>query len=323
MNRERGMEDAVPLPAKAGRTNGSQRSSSKLPATLALIAVSAIWGTTFTLVKSALEDASSLLFLTLRFGVATLSLWVAFRWRGPLRLNGTLACNGAILGLALFGGYLFQTVGLRFTTPARSAFLTGLFIVFVPALLALHRRKLPRPSELAGIAVALVGLRLLASPISFDGASKGDALTLVCAVSYAVHILLLGRFSPAGNIRALTLLQVGMAFVLSLASFWWAEEAFLRASARLWIAVGVTGILATAVAFLVQTWAQQIIPPTRTAFIFALEPVFAFITSFLAIGERLSASGILGAALILAGIFLVETKALPSPFRHARLRKLE
>lgn len=273
---------------------------------MALIAICAIWGATFTLVKDALEDASPLVFLTLRFGVATLALGIVFRWKGPIRLSWTLLRNGASLGLALFGGYLFQTVGLRFTTPARSAFLTALFIVFVPALLALQRRKLPGPRELAGIFLALAGLRLLASPISFEGASRGDALTLICALCYAGHILLLGRFSTAGDIRALTLLQIGVAFLLSASSFWWVEEPFLRASPRLWVAVVFTGVLATAVAFLVQTWAQQIVSPTRTAFIFALEPVFAWITSFLLIGERLPASGIIGAALILSGILLVE-----------------
>lgn len=323
MDFEHGMETAGSLPVNAAPSSGRRHRATAIRATLALIAVSAIWGSTFTLVKSALDDASSLLFLTLRFGLATLSLWMVFRWKGRIRLSGTLARNGAIAGLALFGGFLFQTVGLRFTTPARSAFLTGLFIVFVPALLALRRRKLPRPPELAGIAVALLGLRLLVSPITFDGASKGDALTLICAVCYAVHIILLGRFSTAGDARALTLLQIGMAFLLSACSFWWAEEPFLRSSVRLWVAVGVTGILATAVAFLVQTWAQQIISPTRTAFIFALEPVFAWITSFLAIGERLSTNGIFGAALILAGIFLVELKAFASPFRRPAPRNSE
>ncbi|MCL4781929.1 MAG: DMT family transporter [Bryobacterales bacterium] len=292
-------------------------------ATLALVAVSAIWGSTFTLVKGALDDASSLLFLTLRFGLATLTLWIFFRSKGPIPFRAPLVRNGAIVGLALFGGYLFQTVGLRFTTPARSAFLTGMFIVFVPALLALRRRKLPKPPQLAGIAVALAGLRLLASPVSFDGASLGDILTLICAVSYAVHILLLSRFSNAGDVRALTLLQIAMAFLLSAGSFWWAEEPVLHSSTRLWVAVGVTGILATAVAFLVQTWAQQIISPTRTAFIFALEPVFAWVTSFLVIGERLSANGMFGAALILAGIFLVETTSLFTPARRPRLRGRE
>lgn len=292
-------------------------------ATLALIAVSAIWGSTFTLVKGALEDVSSLLFLTLRFGLATLSLWILFRWKGPVRFEKTLLRNGAVTGLALFGGYLFQTVGLRFTTPARSAFLTGLFIVFVPALLALRRRKLPKRQELAGIIVALLGLHFLASPVSFDGVSLGDFLTLVCAVSYAVHILLLSRFSSACDVRALTLLQIAMAFVLSAGSFWWAEEPVFRASTRLWTAVGITGILATAVAFLVQTWAQRVISPTRTAFILTLEPVFAWITSFLAIGERLSANGIFGAALILAGVFLVETPSRRLPSGRAWFRKRE
>lgn len=292
-------------------------------ATLALVAVSAIWGSTFTLVKGALDDASPLLFLTLRFGLATLTLWIFFRSKGPIPFRAPLVRKGAIVGLALFGGYLFQTVGLRFTTPARSAFLTGMFIVFVPALLALRHRKLPTPPQLAGIAVALFGLRLLASPISLDGASLGDILTLICAVSYAVHILLLSRFSNAGDVRALTLLQIAMAFLLSAGSFWWAEEPVLHASARLWVAVGVTGILATAVAFLVQTWAQQIISPTRTAFIFALEPVFAWVTSFLVIGERLSTNGVFGAALILAGIFLVETTSLFTPAGWPRLRGRE
>ena len=281
-----------------------------LYATIALVGVCIIWGTTFTVVKDALDDASALVFLALRFGLATASLWIAFRWHGPLRLGRELLRNGSLIGFALFAGYLCQTIGLRFTTPARSAFLTGLFIVFVPAIMAFQRKRLPSGSEIIGIVAGFVGLGFLASPVSFDDTSIGDALTVVCALAYAVHILLLARFSGTADPRALTLIQIGTAFVLSLFTFWWVETPFLRLSPRLWVAVGITGILATAVAFMVQTWAQRHVPPTRTAFIFALEPVFAWITSFLVAGERLSMEGLTGAALILLGILFVEIKPL-------------
>jgi drug/metabolite transporter (DMT)-like permease len=288
--------------------NGNAAQASR--ATFALVAVCAVWGATFTLVKDALEDASSLVFLALRFGVASVALWMAFRWQGTLRFRKEQWRAGILLGAALFGGYLFQTVGLRFTTPARSAFLTGLFIIFVPAMLAAQRRRLPDWQETLGILAALVGLWFLASPLSLDGTSWGDGLTVVCAVSYAIHILLLGKFSASHDARALTLLQIGTAFVLAALSFWWAETPVLVASQRLWIAVGFTGILATALAFLVQTWAQRHVAPTRTAFVFSLEPVFAWITSFLITGERLSMTGTMGAVLILAGIVLVEAKPM-------------
>lgn len=303
------MSNTSPTPGPATNPPAALR------ATLALVAVCAIWGATFTLVKDALQDASSLVFLTLRFGVASLALWLSFRWQGPLRFRREQVTSGALLGAALFGGYLFQTIGLRLTTPARSAFLTGLFIVFVPAMLAAQRRRLPAWQETLGILVALAGLWFLASPLRFDGASLGDSLTVVCAVSYAVHILLLGRFSLTQDVRALTLLQIVTAFLLSLASFWWAETPVFVPSPRLWVAVAFTGVLATALAFLVQTWAQRHVTPTRTAFIFALEPVFAWMTSFLVIGERLSLTAGTGAALILAGIVLVEAKPFQRWFR--------
>ncbi len=303
-----------------GRARGAR--SLEWRATFALIAICAIWGSTFTLVKGALQDASPLLFLTLRFGVALLALAVAFRLKGaPLPARLPLK-GGTLAGLALFGGYLFQTAGLRFTTPARSAFLTGLFIVFVPALLGLARRRLPQSHELAGVAVAATGLYFLVSPAAFDEVARGDLLTVVCALSYAVHIILLGRFSSA-DVHVLTLLQIGVVFLASAASFWWAEDAYYRSSIRLWAAVIITGVLATAVAFFVQTWAQRMISPARTACIFTLEPVFAWVTSFLVLGERLSPKAVLGAGLILAGVLLVEGGLFAASFRQLRWRSRE
>ena len=283
------------------------RQSSVL-ATAALVAICAIWGATFTLVKEALNDASALVFLTLRFGVATAALWLAIRFQGPIGTRGYPIRHGAFLGAALFGGYLFQTIGLRFTTPGRSAFLTGLFIVFVPLLHAVYTRRFPALHDISGITVAFAGLALLAWPFSFSGTGLGDGLTVICALSYAVHILLLGDFSKEADARALTLSQIAFALLLCLATFWWVEEAFLRSSARLWLAVGFTGVLATALAFLAQTWAQRHVSAARTAFIFALEPLFALLTSFFLAGERFGPAASAGALLIFAGILLFETK---------------
>ena len=279
-----------------------------LLATLALVGICAVWGAAFTLVKEALNDASALVFLALRFGVATVALWMALRTRGSIGTGPFPFRSGALVGTALFAGYLFQTIGLRFTSPGRSAFLTGLFIVFVPVMQALQARRWPAFADIAGIVVAFSGMALMAWPFTLVGSGAGDLLTVVCAVSYAVHILLLGRYSKECDARALTLAQIGFAFLLCVASFWWVETPFLISTPRLWVAVGITGVLATALAFLTQTWAQRFVPPARTAFIFALEPVFAWITAYFVAGERFGLAASAGALLILAGILLYETK---------------
>ena len=277
---------------------------------LSLVAIAMIWGATFVLVKRALADVSTLLFLTLRFAAATAAL--AFVFRRQLRSSHLAPAvrGGIIAGACLFLGYVLQTCGLKYTSASKTGFITGLYIPLVPLFSSLIYRRLPQMAELAGVATAFVGLTLMTVERDLLSLSRGDLLVMGCAVAYAFHILLLGRFAQSANPGALAVMQIATAAVLSSATFWWAEPIRIQWSRDVWIALAVTSLLATALAFAVQTWAQRWSSPTRTALIFSTEPVFAWVTSFALAGELLSRRATIGAALILAGILMVELKPL-------------
>lgn len=280
-------------------------------ADLALVGIALIWGATFVIVKQALDNASTLLFLALRFAIATLALAFAFRGRyGRLSERRRELRGGVLAGICLFAGFAFQTFGLRYTTPSKSAFITGLSIVMVPLIGSLVYRKAPQVSEVLGIAAATAGMALMTLEGPSLGIAFGDLLTLACAVAFALHILVIGWFSAGGSFEALSLTQVATAALLAASVCGWAEPPRVVWTAGLLTALVVTGLLATALAFSVQAWAQQRTTPTRTALIFALEPVFAWITSYLVYGELLAARAAGGAGLILAGILLVELKPI-------------
>jgi drug/metabolite transporter (DMT)-like permease len=276
-------------------------------ADLALAGITFIWGATFVVVKEALESCSTLLFLALRFSLAAVVLGLLFRRRLQRPSRAELG-SGMAVGVALFLGYMFQTLGLRLTTPAKSAFITGLSVVLVPVLGALVYRSPPRWNAWAGVICGTVGLYWLVAPSGAWRMAAGEWLTLLCAASFGVHILLLGRLSRRGGVAALSVIQVGAAAALALASFWWAEEPWVRWTVPLIVAVVACGLLATALAFAVQTWAQQFTSPTHTALLFTLEPVFAWGTSYLVMGESLEGKALWGAGLILAGIIASEWK---------------
>ncbi|MCP5118569.1 MAG: DMT family transporter [bacterium] len=285
-------------------------SRQSLAAQLSLVFVAFIWGSTFVLVKSALADVSTLLFLALRFLLAGLVLTVAYRRRlsGALEGRASRMRGGLLAGVFLFGGYAFQTFGLRITTPSKSAFLTGLCIVMVPLLSSLVYRVAPQVSEGVGVGVATVGMALMTIEGSDLGVNSGDLLTIAGALCFALHLLVVGHFSRRDGFERVSVAQVTMAAALAMSTFWWGEETFINWSPTLFLALGITGVLATAAAFTVQAWAQQHTTPTRTALIFALEPIFAWGTSFVVLGEILPYRVAFGAALILAGILVVELK---------------
>lgn len=289
---------------------------SRLRADLGLVLIALIWGSTFVLVKRALDDVSTVLFLALRFSLAAVALWFTFRGRGSHypRSRKTEWQGGLIVGICLFAGYLFQTAGLKYTTPAKAGFITGFYIPLVPLVGALVYRRAPVASELLGVVLATVGMALMTVGASVFDIGRGDLLVLGCAFAYAFHILALGHFSKRLSYESLSLNQVATCAMLSLASFWWIETPRLVWSWPVITALAVTSLLATALSFSIQSWAQQFTTPTRTALIFSLEPVFAWITSFLLEGERLSARAAAGAVLILVGILTVELK--PIRFGH-------
>ena len=275
---------------------------------LALVGVTIIWGSTFVLVKSALSDVSTFLFLALRFTVAALAL--ALIYRRTIRRDGILP--GLLAGALLFTAYLFQTRGLELTTPSKSAFLTGLSIPMVPLIGSLVYKNRPRLFELAGILIATLGMALMTLPAGKFEMSRGDFLSFLCAVTFALHIVVISHYSPLIGFQTLAVVQVATAAALGIVSFPFFEPLRFHLSGTVAAAVLVTGLLATALAFTTMAWAQQFTSATRAALIFALEPVIAWVTSYLLMGERLPARGKLGAVAILAGVLLVEFKSAGS-----------
>jgi drug/metabolite transporter (DMT)-like permease len=289
--------------------------SRRASAELALVFNTLVWGATFILVKAALGGISSLLFLALRFSLATLALGLLFR--KPLTAAGARKGlgAGALVGTFLFLGYLFQTLGLRLTSAPKSAFITGLTSVMVPLLGSLVYRNRPRIAEWCGVFIATAGLALMTLPdAALSGTAlsinRGDVLTFFCTIAFAAHIVTLGHFSKRTGFEVLSLAQVGTAAALSLALCGWAETPHVEWRPAVVSAILITGLFATALAFTVQAWAQKYTTHTRTALIYMLEPVVAWATSYLLAGEGLSRRAAAGAALILGGVLLVELKPL-------------
>jgi len=281
-----------------------------------------------------------MVFLGLRFTLAAIVL-AAVYWRDVVANWRSLALPGLVVGLFLWGGFTTQTLGLQYTEASRAGFITGLSVVFVPVLSALVFKERPSTRALAGVALALAGLALLfllpasggsaaAAAAGAAGATSlgpepgrraGDLLVLTCSLFFASHIVSLGRASRTRarthrEAGALATIQVGaaavgygVAAVPAMAAM--TEGPGLAAAgvgipwSVIW-AVVVTGLLATAGAFLVQSTAQRHTSATHTALIFATEPVFAAVFGWALLGERLTGWSPLGCLLILAGMVLAE-----------------
>jgi drug/metabolite transporter (DMT)-like permease len=197
---------------------------------------------------------------------------------------------------------------LKLTTPSKAAFLTGLSVVLVPLLNSLVYRVYPHASEAIGVVVATVGMGLMTIPDGLGGVARGDILVVLCAVAFAAHIVVLGHYSRMAPFEPLAVWQLGTTAALALGSFWWLEKPFFHPSPFLWMALLVSSLLSTALAFTVMAWAQQVTTATRAALIFALEPVVAWAFSFMVMGERLPPRSVWGAVLILGGILVAELK---------------
>ena len=276
-----------------------------MPSDLVLVAVAFVWGVSFTVTKDALDSIPPHWLLTLRFGLAFVPLALAARWwlRGA---GGAAWRAGLIVGAFLYLGFALQTVGLQYTTPARSAFLTGCAVLLVPFLERVLLGVRVGGGVALGALLAVVGLGLLLHPGSLTSFNRGDLLTLGCAVGFAFHILALGRYArrvPTADLAALQLLFVA---VLAAPVAFATEAPTLDLPSRGWLAVLFLGLVCSAFAFGAQTWAQRRTPPARTALILALEPVFAAGVSVALGSERLTAGEWLGGGLVVAGVALGE-----------------
>jgi drug/metabolite transporter (DMT)-like permease len=273
---------------------------------LALIVVTAVWGVTFVQVKDAVEIYPLFAFLTVRFAIASVTLAVPGLPRlRSLGRRGLAA--GVLLGTLLAAGYALQTAGLERTTPSSAGFITGLYVVITPLVaLLLFRERIGR-AVWVGVALATVGFAMLSG--IHAGSAVGDLLVLGCAIAFGFQIPLTGRFAPHYDPLALTLVQM----LTALAGFAVVAAAVgqieIPRGWTVWAALLVTGIFASALAYLIQTWAQRSISAARTALIYAMEPVFAGLFGYLLAGDRLGSLGWAGCAVILAGIVVSEPQA--------------
>jgi len=274
-----------------------------VPALLALVVVTAVWGVTFVQVKDALEVYPLFAFLAVRFAIASLTL-------APLaapRLRFAGWRPGALLGALLAVGYALQTAGLERTTVSSAGFITGLYVVFTPVFAYLLFRIRVARIVAVGVGLAVLGLALLTGVGVGD--PVGDALVLGGSAVYSVQIALMERYAPRYDPIAFTFVEMLAAFVGFAAIAVALGQIELPRGWVVWGALLVTGIFASALGFLVQTWAQRQLSASRTALAFAMEPAWTAVFGFWLAGDRLGAAGWAGAALIMAGIVVAEPAA--------------
>ena len=278
---------------------------------------SLIWGVTFVVVKGGLDHASPFIFLAVRFTIAA-ALMALFRPRVISGIQREDIFAGMRLAFFMFAGYCFQTAGLQYTTASNSGFVTGSSVVLVPLLLGIFWGRTLTKWIYAGAIAALIGLYFLTVPAAgLLYLNRGDVLTFIAAGFYAVHIILVGEYSQEHSVSALSLIQVAGCAVMA-----WPLTAFSGAihwqllrfdwGWPLFVSILICAVFATAIAFTLQLWAQQFTSPGHAAILFALEPVFAVITSYFVLNERMSMRSLKGAALVIGGILLAELLAEPA-----------
>lgn len=271
---------------------------------LMLVAITCVWGSTFVIVKGAVEQMPSFAFMALRFGLAALVMSPVLVMRRRF-LNRATLIAGIVLGAMLYAMYAFQTFGLLGTTASKAGFVTGLFVAFVPAIQLIWFHHRPKPTTLAGVVLAVIGLGLLTVTNQLT-MGLGDLLVLGAAFFVGLHIVALSRYSPRYDVLLLVALQLSVAAVLHIASTFIFETPVLPPNTGVWGAILLTGILASALAFFVQTYAQKTVGPTRTAVVLTAEPVFAGLFGYLWRGDLFTPRGWIGAGMILGAMFLVE-----------------
>lgn len=290
-------------------------------ADISLLLVALIWGSTFIIVQAAVQTLPPLAFNAIRFLGAAALFFVVMACspkRLSVRFSKALMKDGIKLGIWLFGGYAFQTIGLLYTTTTNTGFITGLSVVLVPFLMVLLAKERLQGQTWIAALLALLGLYLL----TFNGKgfhwNLGDVLVLLCAVCFAMHIALTGRYAKLHDTVALVTMQFAVVGVLALFSSLLLEPIMLPAelfaamlAPKVWFALLVSIGLSTGFGFWAQTWSQQYTSPARVAIIFAMEPVFAAITGVAFANEKLGQLALWGSMCIFLSMIIAEWKWRP------------
>jgi drug/metabolite transporter (DMT)-like permease len=275
-----------------------------LKADMWLLLATFFWGVTFVAVKDAMLYASPLVFLGVRFLLAGLAL-LPFCYKGLKTLSREGWRDGMLIGVFLFAGFAFQTVGLVYTTATRSAFITGMCVVLVPWLSVVMLKTKSDAWQILGVIMAAAGLYFLSRPEA-GGFNKGDLLTALCAVSFAVEVVLVQKFTQKHQPMDMIMVQILTTVILSAIFIGALEKPHWQWSDSLLLDLAVTSLLATAGALVIQFYWQRRTTATRAAIIYTMEPLFAAGFAFVLFGEMLPMAGWLGAGMILAGTLTAE-----------------
>ncbi len=278
--------------------------TAKSKAEIALLSTTLIWGNTFVAMKIVLQDTSPMMNVALRFGVASLIFFLIFR-KTLFPLARKLVLKGFLLGLFLFLGFIAQNIGLMYTTASKSAFITGLMVLFVPVLQIFIERKAPRLGNILGIVLVVAGLWFLTAPAGSEF-NTGDALTILCAICFAVYIIYLDIVSKEMTAAQLTFLQIAATAIYGSVILLLTETPTFVMSTSSFVALVFLTLCATVLTTYVQTRYQKDTTPTRAVIIFSIEPVIAAISAYFILGERIGALGVFGGGLIIAGVLLSE-----------------
>jgi drug/metabolite transporter (DMT)-like permease len=293
--------------SRAGRSAPPHPRTSLL-ATLALLAITACWGSTFFLIKDVLDRLPVLDFLAVRFAIASVALCLMFP-RALGRLTRSSVERALALGAVYGVAQILQTAGLADTPASVSGFITGLYVVCTPVLAAILLRSRITALTWAAVALAVAGLAVLT--LSGFSVGFGEALTLVSAVLYALHIVGLGAWSDARQAMGMSILQLMMITAVALSATAW-NGIQLPTTGRDWAAVLYMAVFAGALCLAGQTWAQAHLPPTRAAIIMSMEPVFAALFAVVLGGESTTARMVVGGLMVLGAMLLAEL----APRRH-------
>ena len=292
---------------------------SKYKGEVILLIVTLLWSATFVIVKESLNNISTMLFLGLRFLIAGVILF-------PIVIQKKLDWKNSnlipplFLGLLLFLGFSTQTLGLKYTSATKSAFLTGTAVAIIPILQLLIEKKRPKTGSVIGVAVVLFGILFLSGGNSImtllnDIATNfnlGDFLTLICAIFFAGYVVYLDMLSSKYNFWMLLIVQIGVATMLAFIAavvFDIIDYETLQINYANQLGYGIlyTAIFATLVTTTLQTKYQKLVSPTKAGIVYSFEPIFAAIIAYIFISERITSFGLLGAALIFVGLIISES----------------
>ena len=279
-----------------------------IQAEIYLLCIVIIWGSTFALMKGILDQILPLTFLAYRFFLAAFVLSVIF-WKRLKNIDNIVLRKGWLIGVFLFLGYTFQTVGLKYTTATKTGFITGLSVVLVPVISYLFIKEKINRNSVVGVIFAVIGLWFLNYDSNFSF-NFGDFLVLLGAVSFAMHIISVGLYAKKVDYIPLVIVQLATVFVLCLlmAIIFEGPALHLSYSFNIWWIIILTGVFATALAFYMQNRFQRYSTATKTAIIFSGEPIFAAVFAYLLLGEKVGVIAWVGGLLIIFGMIVSQSK---------------